>query len=286
VAVTQKSRNTNAAFTLVELLVVISIIALLMGLLLPALSRARGAAGAVVCSSNLRQIEMAMGMYVENNNDKTMADPWPANGRYWFHELAKYLGNDTLKQRATSGATGISPDKLKIAYCPLAKKPLPGDGDRAGTAANAWASNFGSATPVSGGEGSYGRNGYLYPLDVLERDYGSSLTENIKSYYYLTWQTAKSDVPVFTDMIWVNAWPQQADLVIKGTTKAVINVKTGDYNNAGLGRICIDRHNMAVNVSFVDGHVGKVPLSKLWSLNWNRKFKKIETVTPVPPAPR
>jgi prepilin-type processing-associated H-X9-DG protein/prepilin-type N-terminal cleavage/methylation domain-containing protein len=60
-------RRTLKAFTLVELLVVIGIISLLIAILLPALNRAREAARAVACLSNLRQCGLGFAMYAADN---------------------------------------------------------------------------------------------------------------------------------------------------------------------------------------------------------------------------
>lgn len=57
-------------FTLIELLVVISVIALLMAILLPALSRAREQAKLIAVNAELRQIGMALEMYMDDNNRK------------------------------------------------------------------------------------------------------------------------------------------------------------------------------------------------------------------------
>jgi prepilin-type processing-associated H-X9-DG protein/prepilin-type N-terminal cleavage/methylation domain-containing protein len=101
-------RPVARAFTLVELLVVIGIIAVLIGILMPVMSRARAQAQAVKCSSNLRQIGMAINMYI---NETKGFFPYPTTTlgeqSLWFTAIDKYMvSNPDANRNGASSATG------------------------------------------------------------------------------------------------------------------------------------------------------------------------------------
>ena len=131
------TRKTQNAFTLIELLVVIAVIGILAALLLPALGRAKEQGKTTACISNLRQIGVAIQLYVQENNNRlpSMADQYPGvTSQYSGPEivLSNHLGNvnvlrcpsdkwksDTPLPIAAKGATYFDQTGSSYSWPPL-----------------------------------------------------------------------------------------------------------------------------------------------------------------------
>src|SRR3954470_5742960 len=120
------SKQRRHGFTLVELLVVIGIIALLLGILLPPISRAREAANRIKCASQLRQIGQFAAMYAGAYNNflplgymsyDTYA---PGNSVIWFLDKAKQVNGPVgLGYLFSSGIIKSNAEFTRqIWYCP------------------------------------------------------------------------------------------------------------------------------------------------------------------------
>jgi type II secretory pathway pseudopilin PulG len=105
------SASVRAAFTLVELLVVIGIIVLLVGILVPVVGRARQSGQSVACLANLRQIGIAFHTYADANNG-LLPDPAAAQ-ESWESLLRDHLPNREVFHCMSDG--GLF-DKLRSSY--------------------------------------------------------------------------------------------------------------------------------------------------------------------------
>ena len=83
-------------FTLIELLVVIAIIAILAAILFPVFARAREKARQASCQSNLKQIALALLMYVQDYDETLPSHCYGAADTCWARKISPYVKNDQL----------------------------------------------------------------------------------------------------------------------------------------------------------------------------------------------
>lgn len=92
------TRRIKNAFTLMELLIVISVIGLLMGILLPALNRARQQARKMICRSNMRQMGIVLRVYLIDNEYRLPPSSCREKNphEYWLYILNNYVKESLL----------------------------------------------------------------------------------------------------------------------------------------------------------------------------------------------
>ena len=117
-------------FTLVELLVVISIIALLLAILMPSLQRAREVAKRTICLNNLRELTMGWIMYADSNNDMIVGGftsrrpPWESEAPPWViqKDWPENLTNEQMIDGIKNGGLFPYTKNLKVYICPSGKR--------------------------------------------------------------------------------------------------------------------------------------------------------------------
>jgi len=251
----RQGARARTAFTLVELLVVIGIIALLMAILLPILQRVRSQARAVACQANLHQWGLTISMYADENDDRLPRQAGgggqPSDGSWaWIYFTSldiNYNHNDFV-------------------FCPMARRwefdPDRTDGPYGrglllitGGKSTAWCHRWASADPDGSRpaweiSGSYGFNTHL---SAVRRDrYAGS---------------ARNSVPILLDCAWAYVL-----VLSKDEPPTYDNEPLGVIKPMAVGctmkGVCINRHSSSVNTLFLDWSVRKVGLKELWTLKW------------------
>jgi prepilin-type processing-associated H-X9-DG protein len=116
--------------------------------------------------------------------------------------------------------------------------------------------------------GSYGINGWIiHPHPSMPPNAAVWGRPPASDHWGSPVHAAASQVPVFSDMWGTDAWPREND-----QPPAMNGAIDGWPNRNEMERVCIARHDGAVNLLFMDWSARKVGLKGLWTLKWHRSF--------------
>ena len=214
--------NANT-FTLIELLVVIAIIAILAGMLLPALNKARGKAKQISCLSNQKQFGLAFMSYVDDYNGFLMYCKYQDDNGMWPSRLTPYIG--TISQKWA----GFNSRYNKIFFsCPEWRE----EDAKKRTAYDAAAACFG-----------YGMNMRMKRINVTD--------ENSPTGY-------KKDTTNYPPLKYVKVTFPSCRLLVSDSTSFGVDSDSEEtllkVHSSGLFNNFDPRHQQRANVLFVDGH--------------------------------
>ncbi len=268
-------RNARLGMTLIELLAVISIIALLIGLLLPALARARETANRAVCSANIHGITQSMVAYAAGSNGAFPATPGEFGGMYINSALppghyvtgqsAQEVINDWFNLNGGTAAyqpsTGSAVSCLWLMVLMQYEKPAgficPSDpyafapsllyGTMAGTGPYAFG-NFGNLTSegIRGNLGQGESYSIAYPWVAAPSD-----PNNIIPMFAGSWWSTRAgpQSPVISDMAPDDIGSPSLGRAYRNTTMLPGNTYGNYVYDSG------NHNGDGQNVGFADGHV-------------------------------
>lgn len=279
-------------FTLVELLVVIGIIAVLIGILLPTLGKARQQANLVICASNLRQLGTCVLMYEQDAKGKLMpyltttADATGYKVPVWMFLIKPYFAkmqNVAISKTVTNDA---------ILRCPLAQVYDASSGVAAAPSpTNTYLTNYGSGWGDA--YSSYSFNRYLFDCSYMAKPpaappgtwnagffgYSADNPYAPATTFYRLQSPKNGQIPMLTDGrfrdFYVN--PISTSTVLPTSKCYYPDCVNDSATKNGAGIISTNRHKQMTNILLTDLTVKTVPLRDLYTqFKWCPAWQNID----------
>ena len=247
-------------FTLIELLVVIAIIALLMAVLMPALSRVRKQAKNVACQMYLKQWAVVWQMYTGDHGgsfptgqDMNAYKPghptgFPgAGGWWWMLPTRPYYQDHDIRICPTTKLDGRGPFRLGGGVEVLIDKLI-----REEPSVTRWKMSYGPNIWTSN------------PLLDAETVFMRQPVENC---WRTTDVSGASEIPVFLDCTTMDAAPTHKDSPPSEEDDFIYSTHVDNMRP-----FCVNRHDAHTQGLLLDWSVRKIGLKELWELKWHRNW--------------